>query len=53
MNNIAAELKSLKLFGMAAGYAEIASQGGAVLQPSEWLLQHLLQALELKYHMLQ
>jgi DNA replication protein DnaC len=44
MNNIAAELKSLKLFGMAAGYAEIASQGGAVLQSSEWLLQHLLQA---------
>jgi DNA replication protein DnaC len=44
MHDIEAELKSLKLYGMAAGYAEVASQGGAVLQSSEWLLRHLLQA---------
>jgi DNA replication protein DnaC len=44
MLNIEAELKSLKLFGMAAGYAEVASQGLASLQVSEGVLRHLLQA---------
>jgi DNA replication protein DnaC len=44
MRDLEAELKSLKLFGMAMGYAEVASQGGASLQSSEWLLRQLLQA---------
>ena len=44
MLNIEAELKSLKLFGMSAGYADLASQGLASLQISEGLLCHLLQA---------
>ena len=44
MHDLEAELKSLKLFGMAAAYAEVASQGGAKLQSSEWLLWQLLQA---------
>jgi len=44
MRDLEAELKSLKLFGMATGYAEVASQGGAALQASEWLLWHLLKA---------
>lgn len=44
MRDLEAELKSLKLFGMATGYAEVASQGGAALQSSEWLLWHLLKA---------
>lgn len=44
MLDIEAELKALKLYGMATGYAEVASQGGAALQSSEWLLRQLLQA---------
>ena len=44
MRDLEAELKSLKLFGMALAYAEVASQGGAKLQSSEWLLWQLLQA---------
>jgi len=44
MHDLEAELKSLKLFGMASAYAEVASQGGAKLQSSEWLLWQLLQA---------
>lgn len=44
MLDIEAELKSLKLYGMAAGYAEVASQAGTSLHTSEWLLRHLLQA---------
>jgi hypothetical protein len=44
MLDIEAELKALKLFGMAAGYAEVTSQGLASLQVSEGLLRHLLQA---------
>lgn len=44
MLDIEAKLKSLKLYGMAAGYAEVASQAGTSLHTSEWLLRHLLQA---------
>jgi DNA replication protein DnaC len=44
MLDIEAELKSLKLYGMATAYAEVADQGGTLLQTSEWLLRHLLQA---------
>ena len=45
MLDIEQELKALKLYGMAAAYAEIASsQQGASLQASEWLLRQLLQA---------
>ncbi len=44
MLDLEAELKSLKLFGMASSYAEVASQGGASLQSSEWLLRQMLQA---------
>jgi hypothetical protein len=43
MLTIEAELKSPKRFGMAAGYAEVASQGLDRLQVSEGLLRHLLQ----------
>ncbi len=44
MHDLEAELKSLKLFGMASSYSEAADQGGARLQSSEWLLWQLLQA---------
>jgi len=39
MLDIEQELKALKLYGMAAVYAEIASQQGASLQASAWLLR--------------
>ena len=44
MSDIAQELKSLKLHGMAATYTELASQGLAGVSASEWLLRHLLDA---------
>jgi DNA replication protein DnaC len=50
MPDLEQELKALKLYGMAAGYAEVASQGGAALQASEWLLRHLLEAEALGRH---
>lgn len=42
--DIAQELKSLKLYGMASTYAELASQGLAGVEASGWLLRHLLDA---------
>ena len=50
MHDLEQELKALKLYGMATGYAEIVSQGGAALQASEWLLRHLLEAEALDRH---
>lgn len=44
MTDIVQELKLLKLHGMAASYTELASQGLAGVQASEWLLRHLLEA---------
>src|SRR5688572_559178 len=45
MADIVAELKALKLHGMAAGYADLLQNGGtATIGASEWLIQHLLQA---------
>lgn len=44
MFDIATELKSLKLYGMAGAYAELATQSAASLEPSHLLLKHLLQA---------
>ena len=45
MSDIAAQLKALKLHGMAAGYGDLIEQGGsASLQISEWLIKHLIDA---------
>jgi DNA replication protein DnaC len=44
------ELKSLKLYGMATAYAEVAHQGDASLQAAEWLLRHWLEAETLDRH---
>lgn len=44
MFNIAAELKSLKLYGMASAYADLTAQSTASVSTSEWLIQHLLEA---------
>src|SRR5487761_1742546 len=45
MTDVIADLKALKLHGMAQAYAELLEQGGsAALQASHWLIEHLLQA---------
>ena len=50
--DIQAELKSLRLSGMAMAWADLVEQGGnAELQASRWLIEHLLQAEEVNRHM--
>ena len=45
MREIAAELKALRLYGMASGYAELLQNISSVeVQQTEWLLRHLIQA---------
>lgn len=44
MTDIAAELKALRLHGMAHGYAELLENGGAAIAGSQWLIEHLLKA---------
>jgi DNA replication protein DnaC len=45
MRELIAELKELRLHGMAAAWAELLEQGGnAGVEASRWLLEHLLQA---------
>jgi len=50
--DIQAELKGLRLSGMAMVWADLVEQGGnAELQASRWLIEHLLQAEEVYRHM--
>jgi DNA replication protein DnaC len=50
--DIQAELKSLRLSGMALAWADLLEQGGnAELQASRWLIEHLLQAEAVNRHM--
>jgi len=45
MRDIDAELKELRLHGMAAAFAELVAQGtSASLQSARWLIEHLLEA---------
>jgi DNA replication protein DnaC len=44
MFDISAELKSIKLYGMAMAYEELAAQGSLAIDTSQWLIKHLLQA---------
>lgn len=45
MRDIAAELKTLKLFGMVEAWNELSAPGSTVsLNESRWLIEHLLQA---------
>lgn len=45
MTEVIADLKALKLHGMAQAYAELLEQGGsAAMQASQWLIERLLQA---------
>jgi DNA replication protein DnaC len=50
--DIQAELKSLRLSGMAMAWADLVEQGGtAELQASRWLIEHSLQAEAVNRHM--
>ncbi len=50
--DVLAELKSLRLHGMAQAWAELEAQGeGMGLQSSRWLLEHLLRAEQVERHM--
>lgn len=45
MREVMVELKQLRLHGMAAAWAELVEHdGGAALEASRWLVEHLLQA---------
>ena len=44
MRDIGAELKGLRLFGMATAWNEISADDGAAVQSSRWLIEQLLQA---------
>lgn len=50
--DIGAELKGLRLHGMANAWADLVEQGGSSeLTTSRWLIEHLLQAEEVNRHM--
>src|SRR5579885_160979 len=42
--DLISELKSLRLYGMAASYAELLENGATTVSGSKWLVEHLLQA---------
>ncbi len=44
MADVIAELKALRLHGMAATWAELGEQHSAEVERSRWLLEHMLQA---------
>src|SRR5574343_1748553 len=50
--DIGAELKGLRLHGMASAWADLVEQGGSSeLTTSRWLIEHLLQAEDVNRHM--
>ncbi|NMG32411.1 IS21-like element helper ATPase IstB [Aromatoleum evansii] len=50
MRDLIAELKSLRLYGMADAWADLTAQGETTVQSSRWLLEHLLQAEDADRH---
>jgi DNA replication protein DnaC len=44
MRDVTAELKELRLRGMASGWEEIVAQGESAVASSRWLIEHLLRA---------
>jgi DNA replication protein DnaC len=44
MHDVIAELKALRLHGMAATWAELGEQNNAELERSRWLIEHMLKA---------
>ena len=52
MRDVAAELKSLRLYGMMGAWEELAADSNSVgMQTSRWLIEHLLQAEHTDRHM--
>ena len=52
MRDITAELKELRLYGMASAWEEVAADANGVnVQTSRWLIEHLLQAEHTDRHM--
>lgn len=52
MRDVAAELKSLRLYGMMSAWEEVAADGNSIgIQTSRWLIEHLLQAEHTDRHM--
>jgi DNA replication protein DnaC len=50
--DVHSELKALRLSGMASAWADLMEQdGGASIQSSRWLIEHLLQAEDVDRHM--
>lgn len=44
MRDVTAELKALRLHGMAGAWVDLQAQRGQGLDTSAWLIEHLLQA---------
>ena len=44
MNDVTAELKGLRLHGMASAWSDLMAQGTTSTESSRWLIEHLLQA---------
>ncbi len=44
MREVVAELRSLRLHGMAQRYEELVAEGGSGIQMAEWLIRALLDA---------
>ncbi|HUW00585.1 MAG TPA: IS21-like element helper ATPase IstB [Gallionella sp.] len=52
MRDVAAELKSLRLYGMMSAWEEVAADSNSAgMQTSRWLIEHLLQAEHTDRHM--
>ena len=44
MSDINADLKALRLHGMASAWSDLMAQGATATESSRWLIEHLLQA---------
>ncbi len=44
MRELMSEFKELRLHGMAGAWEELSANGGAGIDTSRWLIEHLLQA---------
>ena len=52
VRDVQVELKALRLHGMASAWGDLMEQGGgASIEPSRWLIEHLLQAEDVDRHM--
>ncbi|MEY3445709.1 MAG: hypothetical protein RIR45_464 [Pseudomonadota bacterium] len=52
VRDVQVDLKALRLHGMASAWGDLMGQGGgASIEPSRWLIEHLLQAEDVDRHM--